>query len=103
MEAPLLFFELNATVLGLTLAMPDCQLPTQEDVDRFIYEYGEIDIIFHNPTTNALYRFESGEPDGKRVYDPLAVLHDNTPMLITWDFPVNRPKQPILDFLDNRD
>lgn len=100
MQSARLFLGVNSVAIGPTLITNDCQLPTQEDIERFLYEYGDVNVIFHNLTTNAVYRFDPGEPDGVRVYDPLIVLHSGTPATITWELPINRPKTGIPGFLE---
>jgi len=93
------YFGVNATFFDIKLVMPDCQVPTQQDIDRFIYEYGEFNVIFHNPTTDEIYRFDPGDPDGITNDGPLIVLRDKIPVYLSWDLPINRPKQPLFEGL----
>src|SRR5690554_5652446 len=93
------YFGVNASFIDIKLATPDCQVPTQEDIDRFIYEYGEFDVIFHNPTTDGTYRFSPGGSDNIKIREPISVLNDRVPAYFMWDLPINRPKQRILEEL----
>jgi len=95
------YFFVESYMVGIKLTTPDCKVPTQEDIEQFIYEYGELNIIFHNPVTNEIYRFDLAEADGIRNDGPLSVLRDKIPVYLTWDLPINRPKQPIFENLQS--
>jgi len=97
------YLVISAYAVGIHLATDDCQLPTRDEINRFHFEYGEFDVIFHNPTTNAIYQFSPGEADATKLYDLSLVLHDKIPIYLTWDLPINRPKQRIPDILQNQD
>jgi hypothetical protein len=101
-DPPQIYVRPTGIGVSFTLAMAECQLPTQENVDQFIDEFSEIEIIFHNPETERVFRFEPAEPGAILLNGPLAVLNDHDPALLTWDLPLNRPQRPIPGFLRPR-
>jgi hypothetical protein len=101
-ENPHLYVYVSNLVVSLSLATPNCQIPTQGQMQRFVAEFSELEVIFHNPTNDKTYRFEPREPGATLIKDPSVVLYGTTPATLTWDLPLNRPQQPIPGFLRPR-